>query len=275
MRLSLRAMELAADGREKPKETQTTKGDSSQNPVGFGEGSPNVAITLHSDGSTIILEENPQAYAHGTSTGWVTWNASFVLCEFLQHHAELIVGKNVCDISSGNGLVAMCCARLGAASVCATEVNECTALTLRNVQLNGLESLVRVIPYYWGAQPCPLSASPEPKEEYSIVFLTDLLYIAIRDSLEAQLEKTLRDICGPESYGNVRVMFAFEERALEEEAAFMARITEGAGGLSCEEISPDMFDLSVIQPEGEFAAMLWEPPSMRFYWLESKIRESK
>ena len=62
----------------------------------------------------------------------------------------------------------------------------------------------------------------------------------------------------------------FEERALEEEAAFMARIAEGDDGLSCEEIDSNNFDLSVIQPEGEFAALLWEPPSMRFFWLQQK-----
>jgi hypothetical protein len=198
----------------------------------------------------------------------------------------------------------MCCAKLGAAHVLATEVDECTALTVRNVQLNELEDVVTVVPYYWGTQPCPVAAgallpevepdgAPPPQAPCAIVFFTDLLYIAIRDSLEDELARTLRDVCcshqhdaGPvsrekqNSSGNnsclhsthvkMRAMFAFEERALEEEAAFMARIAEGDDGLSCEEIDSNNFDLSVIQPEGEFAALLWEPPSMRFFWLQQK-----
>ena len=100
-------------------------------------------------------------------------------------------------------------------------------------------------------------------------FFTDLLYIAIRDSLEDELEQTLRDVCRC----GARALFAFEERALEEEAAFMSRITEGEDGLSSEEIPSENFDMSVIQPEGEFAALLWEAPSMRFFWLRQKTSE--
>lgn len=248
----------------------------------------NTALTMHrEDLGVIVIEPHPELFAYGTSTGWVTWNASFVLCEYLQQHPEIVAGRCVADVSSGNGLVAMCCAKLGAEHVLATEVEECTALTRRNVHLNALEDAVTVVSYYWGALPCPVLSLPASagvsevattqRQPCSVVFFTDLLYIAIRDSLEDELLETLRYVCcrdddGQPSPGikSTRALFAFEERALDEEAAFMARIAEGNEGLCCEEIDSEHFDLSVIQPEGEFAALLWEPPSMRFFWLQQR-----
>ena len=121
--------------------------DDGSRAAGAETGRAGTALTMHADPhSSIVLETNPEHFACGTSTGWVTWNASFVLCEYLQHHPSLVRGLHVADVSSGNGLVAMCCAKLGAFRVVATETSECTALTERNVKLNKLESTVTVMP---------------------------------------------------------------------------------------------------------------------------------
>ena len=272
---------------------------------------PRAALSFP-DAPPVLLEDDPSAFAVGSSTGWTTWNASMVLCQYLQQHPPTppggtgagaddakyvpptlpLAGLNVSDLSSGNGLVALCAARLGARSVIATETDACTALTRRNVLLNALGDRVRVAPFYWGDAPCPAC------DGCDLVLFCDLLYIAIRDGLEPQLEDTVRRVCA----SGAHVLFAFEERALEEEEAFMARLiaarpdksllpsTEGvrerhsndddgdgdsnrhrrtaaaSQPLVCSEVPQDDLDIEVCAPEGDLA-FLWELPSIRIFRL--------
>ena len=130
---------------EKTTTTGTTMKESEENQRG-------VAYVL-ADGKTVVLESEPSNYATGTSTGWMTWNASVVLCDYLETRVLVDQGRGndsnnsndsndstrVADVSSGNGLVAVCLARLGCESVVATETTECVELTRRNAELNQVD----------------------------------------------------------------------------------------------------------------------------------------
>jgi predicted nicotinamide N-methyase len=215
----------------------------------------------------IILEANPSDYATGCSTGWMTWNASVVLCDYLErNHSTLVQNKLVGDLSSGNGLVAVCLAHLGSQSVVATETKDCVTLTFQNIKLNKVEGKVSVQTYYWGE-------ANNPCLKCSTVTLCDLLYIAIRDSLERELEDTIREMC----MSGCTIYFAFEQRLQEEEQSFIARLQEssngGSEGLVVTQISPDKLNTEKLSPtdESSVEALLWEPPNIKLYTICNSV----
>eukprot|EP00545_Synedropsis_sp_CCMP1620_P007835 CAMPEP_0119011546 /NCGR_PEP_ID=MMETSP1176-20130426/5750_1 /TAXON_ID=265551 /ORGANISM="Synedropsis recta cf, Strain CCMP1620" /LENGTH=227 /DNA_ID=CAMNT_0006964393 /DNA_START=51 /DNA_END=734 /DNA_ORIENTATION=- len=210
-------------------------------------------VTLK-NGSVIQLHSEPQSLAK--TTGWMTWNASVALIDYLQspHCKNDDIGSHniMADLSTGNGLVALAAAYLGASSVVATEVPSCSALTRVNVECNPtVKDLIQVKDYLWGDDTCPIQGC-------DLVLACDLLFIAIRDSIYEQLHKALVDICK----GNKKLLFAYEERIVNKEQAFMANI---AKELKVEAVPDDHIE---VTNDGD--DMFYEPPSIRMYFLTMK-----
>ena len=248
---------------EKTTTTGTTMKESEDNQRG-------VAYVL-ADGKTVVLESEPSNYATGTSTGWMTWNASVVLCDYLETRVLVDQGRGndsnnsndsndstrVADVSSGNGLVAVCLARLGCESVVATETTECVELTRRNAELNQVDDVVDVHAYYWGTGRNPCIGC-------HLVTMSDLLYIALRDNLKQELETTIRDLC---ESGSV-LYFAFEQRLWEEEEEFMKMLGEANGerkSLVVNKIPACDINLARLQPVDGVEMLMWEDPPIKMY----------
>ncbi|MBV1850223.1 class I SAM-dependent methyltransferase [Catellatospora tritici] len=67
------------------------------------------------------------------------WAGGQALSRYLLDHPETVAGRRVLDLASGSGLVAVCAARAGAASVRAVDIDPLsTAATEVNAQANGL-----------------------------------------------------------------------------------------------------------------------------------------
>ena len=230
-------------------------------------------------GTHIILESSPSKFATGTSTGWMTWNASVVLCDYLEHHCtHLIKNHNVADISSGNGLVACCLALLNATTVLATETEDCTTLTEQNAILNQIQDRMFVKSYLWGAASNPVLETKDVT--YTVVTMCDLLYIALRDGLEVELTQTIVEICeGNNKKDNskgvsekeIALYFAFEQRLGNEEDVFMLNLSQ-THGLMVAQISKELINVNRLAPEddGGTALMMWEDPPIKIYKISSK-----
>ena len=120
---------------------------------------------------------------------------------------------------------------------------------------------------------------------------SDVLYIALRDGLAPQLSRTLRALAA-----RAPVFFAFEERLIAEETAFMLALREappdggdgtgggggGAGGgavdvgaISVEELPASAMRLEkseALEREdgGEACSdLFWEPPPLRAFILRA------
>jgi predicted nicotinamide N-methyase len=66
------------------------------------------------------------------------WAGGQALARYLLDHADLVAGRNVLDVASGSGLVAIAAAKAGAALVWATEVDRFAAAAIAvNAQANG------------------------------------------------------------------------------------------------------------------------------------------
>jgi len=70
----------------------------------------------------IKLLEDKSMISKGT-TGLRTWEASLRLSEYFLQKPELCRGKNIIELGAGIGLLSLICAKLGAKSVIATDVN--------------------------------------------------------------------------------------------------------------------------------------------------------
>lgn len=117
------------------------------------------------------------------------------------------------------GLVGITAAVLGA-QVCVTDVGE-TQLDLlrRNTALNqelararGERLDLAVEELWWGSAPTGAARPP-----FDVVVLCDCLFIAVRDSLQDALLRTLRQVCGPDTV----LLVAFEERVVAKEHALL------------------------------------------------------
>lgn len=207
-------------------------------------------VTLE-NGSIIKLHSKPQSLA--STTGWVTWNASLVVIRYLERKCPSDVhGLRVADLSTGNGLVAIAAAYLGASSVIATEVPTCSPLTRVNVEENpNVQNRIRVLDYSWGDVVCPI-------EGCDLVVGSDLLFIAIRDNIYEQLHKTLVDIC----IANKKLLFCYEERIVEKEQAFMVALEKDLQ-VNC---VPD----DQIHVVDDSQDIFYEPAIIRMYILTAK-----
>ena len=208
------------------------------------------SVTLNS-GAVIQLHPEPQSLAK--TTGWVTWNASITVIRYLESHLSDVQDRRVADLSTGNGLVALAAAYMGASDVVASEVPSCSPLTRVNIECNpSVKDTIIVKDYGWGDDVCPI-------ENCDLVIASDLLFIAIRDSIYDELRKTLVDICK----ANKKLLFCYEERILDKEQAFMADMTKY---LEVESVPEDQIDVSSDSND-----MFYEPPSIRMYILTLKV----
>ena len=153
----------------------------------------------------------------------------------------------------------MVLAKLGAKRVFASETDDCVRLTRANIELNDVADRTTAVTYYWGQK----QASPFEENRCGLVVASDLLFISLRDNLEDSLLSTLCGIC---TAGTV-CLFAYEEREIEREARFMARLavscTERGGKLI--QLSEGNFDFSVCKSHGDLSDLFYTPPPVLFY----------
>ncbi len=104
--------------------------------------------------------------------GLTVWDGSIVLSRFLEHNQALVHGKRVLELGCGVGLVSVVCAALGAASVCATDMDAVLPLVRTNVALNRahLQCAVDVQQLMWGETDKALNAPT-----YDVVVGADLI----------------------------------------------------------------------------------------------------
>jgi predicted nicotinamide N-methyase len=163
-------------------------------------------------GKTICLEAKSGELV--STTGWRTWNAAVITMEFMK--TKVMKGCTVWDVSSGNGLVALIAEILGARDVVATECEACMPLLHANFAKNG--SGCRAIAHTWGNG---LGLLQNMSADW--IILSDLLFIAFRDSIEHLL---LNSILLMARTRKTKVVLCYEERLLEREQAFIEELRQ-------------------------------------------------
>ena len=99
-------------------------------------------ISLHLAEEPFGLWEQTEHEQHGQSLPppfWAfAWAGGQALARYLLDHADLVAGRNVLDVASGSGLVAIAAAKAGATLVSATEIDRFAAAAIAiNAQANG------------------------------------------------------------------------------------------------------------------------------------------
>jgi len=222
--------------------------------------------TLHlKNGSVIFMHPEPGSLAK--TTGWVTWSAAFAVISYLERNVQILVkGKTLGDLSTGNGVVALAAAYLGAKSVICTEIPSCSTLPRENLKRNiDIKDRVLVEDFYWGEKEkvCPILSC-------DIDFACDLLFIAIRDGLIDELEKTLLEMV----QNNKIVIFIYEERLTDKEQLFIDGLTQRTNPKTkVSEIPQNSYDITEYQNSHEesLCDIFDLPPSIRMYQLELDV----
>jgi len=200
-----------------------------------------------------------QAAAGGDTTGRIVWECSNAMLRWLERPGSLarllrpataadadaraLLGAlHVVDLSAGAGLIALALARAGAALVTATDTAAQLPLLRRNLTAADAAN-AHVLELLWGASVAPLFGGAPPGEGREaagdgmhppvpppgLCVCSDVLYIALRDGLARQLSWTLRAFAQ-----RVPVFFAFEERLIAEEDAFIESLREPLAALGDE-----------------------------------------
>ena len=231
----------------------------------------------------IRLTNAAEAGSLTNTTGWTTWDSAFAVMHYLSRRQErLVQNKTILDIATGNGLVALGCAALGAKSVVATEVESCLNLPNQNVELNCCccrkyvkekseekcwACHVDVQEYKLGGFREDKNKTPaiNGKSNFDLAIICDLLFISIRDEFEKALKNEIIRWCK----AGTEVLFAYEERVCNKEEDFFAQFTTLEDELTLEEIPSSEIETSTSRPEDEdnnFGAQLfYEPPPVRFF----------
>ena len=130
-------------------------------------------------------------------------------------------GIRLLDVSAGVGLVSIGAASAGAI-VTATDIPSQIPLLQSNVDAatdliasTSTGGSIRVASLLWGTDAASLRGPGEPA--WDIGLLSDVLFIALRDGLQAELTATLTNLV---LHCNA-VMFGFEERLIADETEFM------------------------------------------------------
>jgi predicted nicotinamide N-methyase len=99
-------------------------------------------IVLHLASEITPIWQATEAWLDQTGTEppfWAfAWPGSQALARHVLDHPGLVAGKRVLDFAAGSGLAAIACARAGAASVEAAEIDKLAVVAIRlNAALNG------------------------------------------------------------------------------------------------------------------------------------------
>jgi predicted nicotinamide N-methyase len=99
-------------------------------------------ISLHLAEEPFGLWEQTEHEQHGQNLPppfWAfAWAGGQALARYLLDHADLVAGRNVLDVASGSGLVAIAAAKAGATVVSATEIDRFAAAAIAiNARANG------------------------------------------------------------------------------------------------------------------------------------------
>jgi predicted nicotinamide N-methyase len=225
-----------------------------------------------------------------STTGRKTWNAALVTKEYLKRCG--VEGKRVCDVSSGNGFLAMALSLLGAAEVYATECPACVRLLQANFDSNfdsnkqGDRVKPIAIEYSWGddmskvtssitstSRTCSDDDKAIEEEPLDLYVFSDLLYICFRDDILSLFETTLKDLLSSDKTVGV---FCYETRLTVKEQAFIddfLKVTFDTTELDCDqegllEVCKESEDGTV--EEGDFGSIFYTPPTMRLLLLRRK-----
>lgn len=230
----------------------------------------------------------------GDTTGRIVWECSLCVLKWLSQDDHLsllsalpLAGKRVLELSAGAGLAALALAACGA-EVVAAETAEQLPLLSRNLAAAAAAPPPTAALYYWGTPLGALEAHPP----FDCALCVDVLYIALRDGLARELSATLRWlVAGGAARGGL--LFAFEERLIDEEGAFMAALAEplppapglpcaapgGAPPLRVTELPPPAGACALTQEEAlrgcgggeeegeQLGALFWQPPPVRLFLL--------
>ena len=115
-----------------------------------------------------------------TGTGGTFWDASYILCQYLEAHPDLVQNKLVLELGSGLGLGAMGAKLLGARSVVATDLPEVLPAIQRNCEIN--QVLVETRALDWLA-PEPLACE--------LIIMADVVWV---EPLARPLASTLHTL---------------------------------------------------------------------------------
>jgi len=169
----------------------------------------------------------------GSAIGSIVWPGAAVLCEFLASRPELVAGRRVLELGSGVGLVAVVAARLGAASVLATEAPGAEDV-LRLLRANAASSgaaLVGVAALAWGALPWAEFAGRAEAAGFDIVLSADCVYEPASALLLA--ETLALALHFPGGAGRREALMAYKERGAG--ALFFEALSQ-RHALSCESV---------------------------------------
>jgi SAM-dependent methyltransferase len=161
------------------------------------------------------------------ATGAKVWAAGILLQMFLASEAGLaLVRQRHCvELGTGTGIVSVAAARLGAASIVATDGNPAmTALAQFNAGRNLQPAQLRTfeaVPYVWG-DPVQLPHAP-----FDTVLLTDVLYcknVVDDDCSAAPLLAGVAAVCGVDC--DVIISFERRDKKTSLQDAFFAGLRE-------------------------------------------------
>jgi hypothetical protein len=256
-------------------------------------------FTFRGQTVTAAQQERASRTDSGDTTGRIVWECSLCLLKWLSSDdhlsfltAQPLPAARVLELSAGAGLVALALSACGA-TVVAAETAEQMPLLSRNLAgaaaAHGGGAAIAV-EHYWGS---PLGALGDPPF-FDFALCSDVLYIALRDGLSRELSATLRWlVAGGAARGGL--LFAFEERLVDEEGAFMAALGEplppatgrcapgGAPPLRVAELPPPAGACALTQEEAargcgcaddegaQLGALFWQPPPVRLFLLTAVI----
>ncbi|KDO30248.1 hypothetical protein SPRG_19800 [Saprolegnia parasitica CBS 223.65] len=153
--------------------------------------------------SYITLAESP---GHLGIAGKL-WDSALILTTYLSRHQTVLSRKRVLEVGSGLGLVGMVCARLGAAAVTLTDMDEVVPMLQYNLQLNALEAIASAAPLCWGTSSSHLSPP------FEVVVMSDVVY---DPAGYAPLVQTLLDVTTP----STTILMAHRSRHPQEQDFF-------------------------------------------------------
>ena len=254
-------------------------------------------------GHTVRAAQQPRSSRTdaGDTTGRIVWECSLSVLKYLSQDDHLsllsalpLAGKRVLELSAGAGLVALALAACGAEVVAAETAEQLPLLSRNLAAAAAAPPAPAAALYYWGTPLGALAAHPP----FDCALCVDVLYIALRDGLGRELSATLRWlVAGGAARGGL--LFAFEERLIDEEGAFMAALAEplppaaglcapgGAPPLRVTELPPPAGACALTQEEAlsgcgggggggggeeeeegaQLGALFWQPPPVRLFLL--------